>query len=63
VDHDRPVLLPVWPDVSEFEALGHGEIHLDRGALPFPFQGILKLHIDFPARKSPLSFVDLVWKP
>jgi len=59
MQHDGSVPLSIAPDVGQIEPFRHGEVHLDRRALPSPIEGILQFDIDLRTIEGALSFIDL----
>src|SRR5210317_2415766 len=49
VDHDRPVLLAVTPDIAEIKPFREGKIALDCSTLPLPVKSVFELDIDLRA--------------
>ena len=63
VDHVRPVLLPVVPDVSQAEPLWQVEVELDGRDLPLASDGVSDVDVDLGAVECAAALVDLVVDP
>src|SRR5262245_3991456 len=60
VNHERPVLSAIFPDVGQVEALRKIEVELDRAELPGPADRIVDQQVDFGAVKCAITGIDLI---
>ena len=58
VNHGRPVLGSIRPDISQVEPFRHGEIDLNGAALPASLQGIFDMKVDLWTVKGTFTRID-----